>query len=38
MNKIFLCKWTGQNIILQLLCTKHDAFYEKTQVQLQTRS
>jgi len=31
MNKIFLCKWADQNIILRLLCTNPDAFYKKTQ-------
>lgn len=31
MNKIFLYKWKDQNIFLQLLCMKHDAFYEKIQ-------
>lgn len=29
---MFLCKWADQNIILQLLCTKPDAFYKKIRV------
>lgn len=34
MDKIFLCKWADQNIILQLLYTKPDPFYKKIHVDL----